>query len=66
MGLLKALKQKQAVPYNYRDGRQYVHHLFSFTFDEVKHLSKDQQHPFLSLPWTYESFPLRQLTKPEE
>jgi uncharacterized caspase-like protein len=64
-GLLNALKRTKAVPYNYHDGRQYVHHLFSFTFDEVKALSKDQQHPFLSLPWTTESFALRQLSKPE-
>ena len=41
-GLLEALKRTKEVPYNYRDGRQYVHHLFSFVFDEVKQLSNDE------------------------
>jgi len=36
-----------------------VHHLFSCVFDEVRHLGKDRQHPFLSLPWTTESFAVR-------
>ena len=65
-GLIKALGKTRELPYNRRDGRQYVHHLFSYVFDEVKSLSKDRQHPFLSLPWTTESYPLRQLTKGEE
>ena len=65
-GLLAALRKTKSLPYNYRDGRQYVHHLFGYVFDEVKHLSKDKQHPFLSLPWTAESFALRQISNPEE
>ena len=65
-GLIKALGKTKELPHNHRDGRQYVHHLFSYVFDEVKALSKDRQHPFLSLPWTTESYPVRQLTKGEE
>jgi WD40 repeat protein len=64
-GVLKGLRKARGLPYNYRDGRQYVHHLFSFVFDEVKELSGDRQHPFLSLPWTTESFAVRQVTAPE-
>ena len=64
--LLEALGKTAALPYNARDGRQYVHHLFAYVFDEVKHRSKDRQHPFLSLPWTTESFPVRQVAKAEE
>jgi len=65
-GLIKALNRTKGLPYNYRDGRQYVHHLFSFVFDEVKQLSNGEQHPFLSLPWTTESYAVRQVGKPEE
>ena len=64
-GLIKALGETKNLPHNHWDGRQYVHHLFSFVFDAVKHLSEDRQHPFLSLPWTSESFALRQVAKAE-
>jgi uncharacterized caspase-like protein len=39
--------------------RVYVHHLQSYVFDHVSARSGDRQHPFLSLPWVVESFPLR-------
>src|SRR5262249_37183067 len=60
--VLKGLGQTDRVPYNYRDGRQYVHHLGSFVLDEVKDASHDEQHPFLTMPYVTESFPIRQLT----
>src|SRR5262249_38269941 len=65
LGLLEALSKNKGLAYNFRDGKQYVHHLYGFVFDEVKHLSEDQQHPFLSLPWTTDSFAVRQVSKPE-
>jgi WD40 repeat protein len=59
--LIEALSRSERVPYNYGDGRQYVHHLHTFVFDEVQRLSQDQQHPFLNLPWVTPSFPVRRL-----
>jgi WD40 repeat protein len=59
--VLDALSRVERVPYNYRDGRQYVHHLGAFVLDEVQGASNDMQHPFLTLPYVTESFPLRQL-----
>jgi uncharacterized caspase-like protein len=59
--VLDGLSRSDRVPYNYRDRRQYVHHLFAFVFDEVKTESEDRQHPFLSLPWVVESFPIREV-----
>lgn len=57
--LREGLMRSERVPYNYRDKRQYIHHLFSFVFDEVKAASDDRQHPFLNLPWAVESFAIR-------
>jgi WD40 repeat protein len=62
--LVQALSRTERVPYNYGDGRQYVHHLHAFVFDEVQRTSKDQQHPFLNLPWVTQSFPVRRLAEP--
>jgi uncharacterized caspase-like protein len=42
-----------------RTGRLYLHHLHSYVFDRVSDESEDRQHPFLSLPWIVESFPVR-------
>src|SRR5262249_40875095 len=46
-----------------RDRRHhvYIHHLWSYVFDEVRHASDDAQHPFLILPATVESFPVAKL-----
>ena len=41
-------------------GRLYLHHLHTFVFDRVSDESEDRQHPFLSLPWVVESFPVAQ------
>jgi WD40 repeat protein len=62
--LVEALSRKDRVPYNYGDGRQYVHHLHAYVFDTVQRASKDQQHPFLNLPWVTQSFPVRRLAEP--
>jgi hypothetical protein len=59
--VMEALKRSDRVPYNYRDGRQYVHHLGSFVLDEVEGASHGEQHPFLTMPYVTESFPVRQL-----
>jgi WD40 repeat protein len=59
--VMEALGRADRVPYNYRDGRQYVHHLGSFVLDEVKDRSHDEQHPFLTMPYVTESFPIRLL-----
>ena len=58
--LVQALSHAEGVPYNRHDRRLYVHHLVTYVFDEVKELSGDRQHPFLSLPWVVESFPVAQ------
>jgi WD40 repeat protein len=42
-----------------RTGRLYLHHLHAYVFDRVSDESDDRQHPFLSLPWIVESFPVR-------
>ncbi len=44
-----------------RSDQVYVHHLFSYVFDEVRASSGDEQHPFLILPATVESFPVAKL-----
>jgi len=49
--------------YNRLDGRQYVHQLFTEVLNQVQKESKDRQHPFLSLPWTIESIPLRRVAE---
>jgi WD40 repeat protein len=59
--LIEGLSRTDRLPYNYRDGRQYVHHLHAFVLDEVKDLSDDKQHPFLNLPLVTEPFPIRRL-----
>jgi hypothetical protein len=58
--VLRALSQAEDVPFNRHDRRLYVHHLYSYVFDQVQALSDDRQHPFLSLPWVVESFPVVQ------
>ena len=57
--VLEALAETEGVPFNRRDRRQYVHHLGSFVLDEVQAASHDEQHPFLTLPYVTESFPVR-------
>jgi WD40 repeat protein len=59
--VLKALGEGDGVLYNRHDRRQYVHHLGTFVQDEVKDLSRDEQHPFLTMPYVTESFPIRRL-----
>jgi WD40 repeat protein len=59
--ILKALKRSREVTHNKFNGRQYVHHLFGDVFDEVEGLTNGKQHPTLSLPWTVESYPVRQV-----
>ncbi len=61
--VLKALAQAPGVPFNHRNNLLYVHHLHSFVFDEVSGLSDQRQHPFLSLPWVVEPFPIRKMGK---
>ncbi len=58
--VLEALTPVQEVQYNRYNQRLYVHHLYQYVFDEVAQHSGDQQHPFLSMPWVVESFPLAQ------
>jgi WD40 repeat protein len=59
--VLEALGRADRVPYDSHDGRQYVHHLGSFVLDEVRARSHDEQHPFLTLPYVTESFPIRRV-----
>ena len=56
---MEALSATRNVPHNEETGKQYVHHLHSYVFDRVVARSKEKQHPFLHLPWTMESFPVR-------
>jgi hypothetical protein len=39
--------------------RIYVHHLNAYVADMVSIRSEERQHPFMNLPWTVESFPVR-------
>jgi hypothetical protein len=64
--LLQALGRQKEVSHNRRDGRQYVHHLFADIHDDVQAESKGKQHPFLSLPWMVESFPVRRVGREGE
>jgi WD40 repeat protein len=59
--VLGALGGADGVPFNRHDRRQYVHHLGAFVQDEVRELSHDEQHPFLTMPYVTESFPVRLL-----
>jgi WD40 repeat protein len=59
--VLEALGDGVDVLYNRRDHRQYVHHLGTFVQDAVKDWSNDEQHPFLTMPYVTESFPIRQM-----
>jgi WD40 repeat protein len=59
--VIEALGDGEGVPFDRHDRRLYVHHLGAFVQDEVKELSKDEQHPFLTLPYVTESFPVRQV-----
>jgi hypothetical protein len=61
--ILEALAHAEGVPFNRDNRRLYVHHLHSYVFDEVMRRSGDRQHPFLSLPWIVESFPLAEFRK---
>jgi hypothetical protein len=56
LALIEGLSGKASA--NKRNGLVYVHQLHSYVFERVAELSADRQHPFLSLPWTVESFPL--------
>jgi WD40 repeat protein len=62
--VITALEQADGVPFNRYDRRQYVHHLGAFVQDEVRERSHDEQHPFLTLPYVTESFPLRLVPAP--
>jgi WD40 repeat protein len=59
--LVEGLSATRDVPYNAVTGRQTVRHLHTFVEDRVSVESGDRQHPFLHMPWTMESFPLRQV-----
>jgi uncharacterized caspase-like protein len=61
--VIDALGTADGVPFNRHDRRQYVHHLGAFGQDEVKEWSHDEQHPFLTMPYVTESFPIRQLAR---
>lgn len=61
--LIKALTKDQDLPYDKRDGRQYVNHLYVEIHDEVRYRSKDRQHPTQSPPWTISAFAVRQVKK---
>jgi WD40 repeat protein len=63
--VLEALGDGEGVLYDRHDHRQYVHHLGTFVQDEVKEWSKGEQHPFLTMPYVTESFPIRLLPKKE-
>jgi uncharacterized caspase-like protein len=58
--LVKALTDKDAM-YNHANHKQFVHHLQADVFNGVVNESKDKQHPFLHLPWTMQSFPVREV-----
>ncbi len=57
--LVDALEAGPSVPRNPYNSRIYVHHLKSHITDYVVHHSDDRQTPFVNLPWTVESFPIR-------
>jgi WD40 repeat protein len=57
--VLDVLEKKPGVPYNRYNQRIYVNHLYTYVLDEVRALSQNRQHPFLSLPWVVESFVVR-------
>ncbi len=59
--ILEALGPAEGVPFNRHNRLLYVHHLHSYVFDEVAQASGERQHPFLSLPWVVEPFPIRQV-----
>jgi len=56
--VVQALNRAEGVPFNRYNRLMYVDHLHTFVRDEVSQLSGDRQHPFLSLPWVVESFPV--------
>jgi len=62
--IIQALNRSDGVPFNRHNRRLYVHHLHTYVFDEVSQQSGDRQHPFLSLPWVVESFPVTQFPGP--
>jgi WD40 repeat protein len=59
--VVAALKGEDGVPFNRNNRLLYIHHLYSFVVDEVSRLSEEEQHPFLNLPWTVQSFPVSKL-----
>jgi hypothetical protein len=59
--VIEALRGGEGVPFNRSNRRVYIHHLQAFVFDVVSEQSGGRQHPFLSLPWVVESFPVAQL-----
>jgi WD40 repeat protein len=56
--VLSALRRAEGVPFNRVNSLLYIHHLQAFVFDEVSAQSGERQHPFLSLPWVVQSFPV--------
>src|SRR5258708_11855510 len=56
--MLDALGHAAGVPYNRSNQLFYTHHLHTFVFDQVSERSNGRQHPFLSLPWVVQSFPV--------
>ena len=56
--VVDGLNRGDGVPFNTFNRTMYIHHLHSYVFDRVSHLSGERQHPFLSLPWVVESFPV--------
>ena len=56
--IVDGLQRRDGAPYNTFDRMMYIHHLHSYVFDRVSHQSGGRQHPFLSLPWVVESFPV--------
>jgi hypothetical protein len=56
--IVDGLNRKDGVPFNTSNRLFYVHHLHAYVFDQVSEQSAGKQHPFLSLPWVVESFPV--------
>jgi len=56
--IVDGLNRRGGVAYNTFDRTLYVHHLHACVLDRVSQQSGGRQHPFLSLPWVVESFPV--------
>jgi len=64
VGLLKALRGGEGVPFDPYDRGVYIHHVYAVVYSEVRRASNGKQNPVLTMPTTDAPVTLREVPSP--